>query len=244
MAITDDNTNPNLSADNNNIPDDATSSTSGREDALKRRHKRIEPEPEPEETMEERLQREGAAGLSAVVKEWVWVSTLARYMNRADPTIALKKDAFNDKFRCHAPKGWLVSNFLHSRRKDTILQPDRVVYRPNQGEFLKAGREWNLWRPSEIVAREGDTRMWDAHLKYLFPDQKQRDHLLDWLAGVLQRLGVKPLHALLLLGVYHGTGKSWVLRVLAKLIGDSNWRPLPKTYSPADSLGGPCVPSW
>ena len=39
-------------------------------------------------------------------------------------------------------------------------------------------------------------------------------------------MGVKPLHALLLLGVYHGTGKSWVLRVLAKLIGDSNWRPL------------------
>jgi hypothetical protein len=157
MAIADDNTNP--SADNTNISDDAPDGR--REDALARRHKQVEQtageEPEPEETMEERLQREEAAGLGAVVKEWVWVSTLGIYMNRADPSITLKKEAFNDKFRCLAPKGYSVSNFLHSRRKDTILKPDRVVYRPNQGEFLKAGREWNLWRPSEIVAREGDT---------------------------------------------------------------------------------------
>jgi hypothetical protein len=164
--------------------------------------------------------------LNVAVKEWVWVSTLGIYMNRADPSIVLRKDAFNDKFRYLKPEAYSLTNFLHRRYQNTILKPDRVVYRPNQGEFLKAGREWNLWRPSEIVAQEGDTTMWDGQLAHLFPDQKQRDHLLDWLAGVLQRLGVKPLHALLLIGAEQGTGKSWVLRVLAKLIGDANWRPL------------------
>jgi hypothetical protein len=165
------------------------------------------------------------ARLQAVISEWVWISTLGIYMNRRDPSIVLKKEMFNDKFR-HLTKGGLLTNILHGRRYNTILKPDRVVYRPNQGEFLAGGREWNLWRPSEIVAAPGDTTLWDAHLAYLFPDQWQRDRLLDWLAGVLQRLGVKPLHALLLLGEYHGTGKSFVLRVLAKLIGDANWRPL------------------
>jgi hypothetical protein len=204
------------SADNNTTPDDHKG------DALKRRHK----QGEPEETMEERLRREGAAGLNIAIKEWVWVSTLGIYMNRADPSIVLRKDAFNDKFRYLKPEAYSLTNFLHRRYQNTILKPDRVVYRPNQGEFLKASREWNLWRPSEIVAQEGDTTMWDGQLAHLFPDDKQRGHLLDWLAGVLQRLGVKPLHALLLIGAEQGTGKSWVLRVLAKLIGDANWRPL------------------
>ena len=208
----------------------------------KSKNKKSKAKPEDEEeTEEQRISR--LLAIRAVINEWVWVSALGIYMNRRDPSFVLKKEMFNDKFRSLA-RGGLLSNFLHSRRYGTMLKPDRVVYRPNQSEFLAGGREWNLWRPSEIVAHKGDTTMWDAHLAYLFPDQKQRDHLRDWLAGVLQRLGIKPLHALLLIGVEQGTGKSWVLRVLAKLIGDSNWRPLPKTYSPADSLGGPCVPSW
>jgi hypothetical protein len=146
-------------------------------------------------------------------------------MNRADPTVVLKKDQFNDKFR-FLSGGYSLTHFLHARRKNTILKPDKVVYRPNQAEFVDGGREWNLWRPSEIVAEAGDTRLWDEHVAYLFPDPEQRGRLLDWLAGVLQRLEVKPMHALLLIGVDQGTGKSWVLRVLAKLIGDENWRPL------------------
>jgi hypothetical protein len=178
------------------------------------------------DTEEERWQEyERKIGLRTLIQEWVWVSTLGRYMNRADPAIMLKKDQFNDKFR-HLSGSYSLTNFLHARRKGTILKPDRVVYRPMQDEFLANGLEWNLWRPSEIVPTAGDTTLWDEHLACLFPDEKQRDHLLDWLAGVLQRQEVKPMHALLLIGVHQGTGKSFVLRVLAKLIGDSNWRPL------------------
>jgi hypothetical protein len=188
-----------------------------------------------EEDEEQRKARMDA--IRAVTNEWVWVSSLGIFMNRRDPAFVLKKEMFNDKFRYLARKGCSLTNFLHSRRYGTILKPDRVVYRPNQSEFLAGGREWNLWRPSEIVAREGDTTMWDAHLAYLFPDQKQRDHLRDWLAGVLQRLGIKPLHALLLIGVEQGTGKSWVLRVLAKLIGDANWRPLTQDILASDFTG-------
>jgi hypothetical protein len=194
-------------------------------EAVEAEPEKAKPKAEPkEETEEERSARlEAIRGLTY---EWVWVSTLGRYMKRADPSIALKKDAFNDKFR-YLARGGSLTNLLHARRDRTIVKPDRVVYRPNQDEFLRGDRvlEWNLWRPSEIVAREGDTTLWDAHLSYLWPDQ-QRDLLLNWLAGVLQRLEVKPMHALLPIGEMPGTGKSWVLRVLAKLIGDSNWTPI------------------
>ena len=111
--------------------------------------------------------------LVEVMKQWVWVSTLDRFIDRTDSTIVLKKDAFNDKYRYLSPKGPL-SNFLHSRREHTILKPDRVVYRPGEGEFLRGGRDWNLWRPSEIVAAEGDTSVWDKHLEYLLPDAGSR----------------------------------------------------------------------
>jgi hypothetical protein len=164
-------------------------------------------------------------GLRALIAEWVWVSTLGRYMNRSDPTVVLKKDQFNDKYRWLSG-GHLLTNFLHARRKDTILKPDKVVYRPNQAEFPDGGREWNLWRPSEIKAAAGDTSMWDGHLAYLWPDLEQRRLVLDWMAAVLQRLEVKPMHALLMLGPIPGTGKSWLAAALAKLIGDGNWTAL------------------
>jgi hypothetical protein len=159
-----------------------------------------------------------------VIDGWLWVGTLERFFNRADPKIIYKKDAFNDKF-AYLTKG-PFAKALFTMRKGTILKPDRVVYKPKQAEFLKNGSEWNQWRPSPIVAAEGDTKLWDNHLAYLFPDKADRDHVLNWLAGVIQFQEVKPMHALLLIGRIQGTGKSFIFNVLAELLGRSNWQPL------------------
>jgi hypothetical protein len=164
--------------------------------------------------------------LQALASEWIWVATLKRFFRRDDPSLVLDKDAFNDMYRALAKNGTVTDRLHRGKAGDLFKKPARVVYRPTQAEFLNEGRDWNLWRPSPIVAAPGDTLLWNAHVAYLFPDQEQRDHLLNWLAGVLQRQQVKPMHALLMIGRTQGTGKSFVLRVLAKLIGDSNWKAL------------------
>jgi hypothetical protein len=158
-----------------------------------------------------------------VINEVVYVSTLNRFFNRNDPATVWSVEGFNNKFGYLSRDGKL-SKSLFASKKNTIRKPDRMVYRPTLPQFVDGC--WNQWRPSTVVAEQGDTSLWDAHLAYLFPDQVERDHLLNWLAGVLQQQQVKPMHALLLVGKVAGTGKSFVVRVLAALIGESNWQAL------------------
>src|ERR1700737_4251161 len=58
------------------------------------------------------------------------------------------------------------------------------------------------------------------------PARADRDVISIWLAAGLQHQDVKPMHALLLVGRIQGTGKSFIVRVLAKLLGDANCQPL------------------
>jgi hypothetical protein len=157
-----------------------------------------------------------------VCEEIVYVSTLERFISRTDPSIAWKVGGFDNKFG-YIGKGKLSKSLFEARR-NTIRRPDRMIYKPTLGEFVDGC--WNQWRPSAVLAEEGDTSLWDAHLAYLFPDEVERNHLLNWMAGVLQHQEVKPMHALLLIGKMPGTGKSFVIRVLAALIGENNWQPL------------------
>jgi hypothetical protein len=148
---------------------------------------------------------------------------LVRFFKRDDPSIVWTVEGFNNKFG-YLSKDGKYAKKLFADKKGSIRKPDRIVYKPTLPEFVDGC--WNQWRPSTIIAAEGDTSLWDAHLAYLFPDEVERGHLLNWLAGVLQQQQVKPMHALLLIGRLPGTGKSFVIRVLAALIGESNWQAL------------------
>lgn len=157
-----------------------------------------------------------------VCDEIVYVSTLERFIWRKDPSVAWKVGGFDNKFG-YIGRGKL-SKSLFEARKNTIRRPDRMIYKPTLPEFVNGS--WNQWRPSSIIAEPGDTSLFDQHVTYLFPDPVERNHLLNWMAGVLQQQQVKPMHALLLLGRIPGTGKSFVIRVLAALVGESNWQAL------------------
>jgi hypothetical protein len=101
---------------------------------------------------------------------------------------------------------------------------DSFVFMPGEAEDYRGN--FNQWRKSEIEPKEGDTSLWDAHLLYLFPDERSRNVVLDWLAWVFQNPTLHPNHSLLIHGKVQGTGKSFVFIVLGMLLSATPATPL------------------
>lgn len=73
----------------------------------------------------------------------------------------------------------------------------------------------NMWRPTELNPKAGDVRPWldQIHDFYM---KDEVDHLLDWLAFLVQKPSVKPGHAILMGSQYEGIGKDlWLLPIRA-----------------------------
>jgi hypothetical protein len=170
-----------------------------------------------------------------VVESFIWCVGLERMIKIDDPRIMWKKSAFDSKFAYHGKNGKGFADSLLSKKKGTIRRFDELAYMPMRPPII--GDKYNTWRPSKIVAAPGDTSVWDAHLAYLFPDEVDRNHLLNWLAGVLQHQDIKPKHALLMIGKDQGTGKSFVSAVFSALLGDDNCQTLTQDILHASFTG-------
>jgi hypothetical protein len=85
----------------------------------------------------------------------------------------------------------------------------------------KPGLRGNLWAPPLLVPSEGDAGRWLEHGAAMMGVDDLR-RVLDWLAFVLQRPGVKINHALVLLGETHGGGKDTFLKPFIAAIGQHN----------------------
>lgn len=149
---------------------------------------------------------------------WIWIVSMEKFMRLSDGLMwsARQFDSFYNNL---AQRGSYSSQLFST---DTIRKVERLVYRPGKDVFLDGGKSINLWRPSSIVPKQGDTALWEAHLNYLFQDENDKNRVLNWMAWVYQNQERKPNHGLLLVGRNTGTGKSWIARVLEQLIGPEN----------------------
>jgi hypothetical protein len=177
--------------------------------------------------------------LPEIRDRWVYVMPLKMFVCRDDTDSEGKKprnmwdtEAFDKAFKYLCKRGKSkLSDALLSKRDGSIRRVDALVYEPGEPEFTGTGGFvfLNLYRKSYIVpaapsspkAIEG-LEMWDKHLVYLFPDETERGHVLNWLAWFLQNIGKKPKHALMLQGPKQGTGKTFVTRVMRMILGNQN----------------------
>lgn len=174
--------------------------------------------------------------LAELCNRWVWVVGIKRFVNRVNPTLTWEGTQFDSTFNYLCPKGASsISRYLF-KRKDLLRRFDTIAFRPGRGEIN--GNEYNVWRPSPIKPAKGDTTLWNNHLKYLFPDENDRNAILNWMAWVIQNPTRKPNHALLIIGRETGTGKSWIARVMEQIIGENN------TQRPKNSSMGGDFNSW
>ena len=134
------------------------------------------------------------------------------------------KTAFDDAFAYTVGNKAKVSKMMFVRSSKTIRKLNSMCYRPGRPEFH--GKQFNLYKPPALKPAPGDTKLWDAHLAYLFPDKADRDLVLNWIAWLLQNLTLKPKHALLIQGIIQGTGKSFIAEVLERILGSHNVSPI------------------
>jgi hypothetical protein len=167
-----------------------------------------------------------------LVRDWVWVTGQKRFVRKRDGKM-WDVQQFDSHFN-YLTKAASVSKALFKLR-DKIDRFDSIVFRPGQAE--KLNDLYNSWRQSPVEPKQGDTALWQEHIKYLFPDQTDRDHLLNWLAWVYQNQSLKPNHALLIVGETMGTGKSLVARIFSKLVGEANTK-RPKNSSLKGDFNG------
>ena len=175
------------------------------------------------------------AALNTVCNWWVWITGLERWVNRRDPTIHWKVKQFDSEYNYLLSKGASISNHLF-KLKDTVRRFRYLAFCPGRGEFN--GVEYNVWRPSPITPKEGDTTLWNEHLNNLFQDINDKNAVLNWMAWIVQNESRKPNHALLVVGRYTGTGKSYLARVMEQIVGESN------TQRPKNSSMGGDFNSW
>jgi hypothetical protein len=199
------------------------------------------PEGKPETTPEEKAARVAkteqrrakqstvakAETLQSLKSNYVYIGVVKRFLRESDALI-WDPDAFNAYFsNIFVPDkspGTPIGKWLLSRLAvEGLRRYETMVYHPGKPRTFNGN--FNLYTPPDLVAVEGNTALWDAHLAYLFPDPVDRNHVLNWMAWLLQNLGKKPKHALLVHGEHQGTGKSFIADVLVQLLGKGNCYP-------------------
>jgi len=168
-------------------------------------------------------QRERFLKMTELINEWVWVGGLKRFIEKVDTRRLWDKEAFNSQYNNilgeKATKN--ISDVLLRKKKGTIARFKEIAYKPGLGQRI-SGEVFNVYLPSDVLPVEGDVSWWDDHLEYLFPIEEDRVMVLNWMAWLLQNMATKPKHALLIQGDDQGTGKSFLVEMLGRILGQRN----------------------
>jgi hypothetical protein len=160
---------------------------------------------------------------------WVYVGQQGQFVRRKDGKM-WDADKFEKQFGYvrlgitdasgNRPKSF-TKFLLDGRYLPTF---DSFIFMPGENENYRG--DFNQWRPSDIVPKEGDTKLWDEHMAYLIADPAARDRVLNWMAWVYRNPTLHPNHSIVVFGRYQGTGKTLLPLTLAKLLSGLPATPL------------------
>ena len=111
-----------------------------------------------------------------------------------------------------------------------FIVAERIEFLPGKPEVshdVDGCRVLNLWRPPEweVITTAPKPDLFIRHLSYLFGDDLTAvDHVLDYLAHMLQRPWERVGHALLITSEAKGIGKSTLGTIVRRLVGEQNSR--------------------
>ena len=149
-----------------------------------------------------------------------------------------KKDAINVVYAktFKEKRGTVVKQFCLSPDAKFV---ESMVYRPDL--FKKENgiyqiiedeqklQHINIYRPSDCesipATSERQKRVLELFFKlieFLFPDDNERNWVLDWLSTVLKYPGRKIRHSILLYSKHYQIGKSSLFKLIMKILGDHN----------------------
>lgn len=116
-----------------------------------------------------------------------------------------------------------MGNFLLTNPK--FEKVNTLTYWPGQPYIVteQGERKLNRWRDPCIEAKEGDVTLMLTHFEKLIPNEMERNHVLNFLAHMIQFPDKKIRHSLVIQG-RQGTGKSFLGFLMAVLLGQKNVR--------------------
>ncbi len=157
---------------------------------------------------------------SAVWNEWVWVADASQFVRRSDGK-KYRADQWNSLYARLKPDGSVLNAVW--KGNVPIRKFESLVYLPERPEFPDGehGGRYNIWRKAGVEPKPGDVTPFLDHMTHLFPNEEDRNHVLDYLALLVQHPAEKIHFALLIRGA-QGTGKSWIGRLMARMIGRRN----------------------
>jgi hypothetical protein len=149
--------------------------------------------------------------INTVTRELIPVDALNGSLKRFGDSLGMKPAQWLDMMRAVQQMSWqpeypeIIEGMVSV---DGVLKPDAK------------GKIYNLYRPSDAVATEGDATPWLEHVRSIYPDEA--DHLLRWMAFRIQHPGRKINHAVVL-GGNQGIGKDWMLEPVRYGVGVGNF---------------------
>jgi hypothetical protein len=177
--------------------------------------------------------------------DWCYVTDGDKYFHLKSKTSVTPRgfDAINsglmpmsqDGIRRESASDWAI-------RVWNIRTVGNVTYAPGLGEtFTMLGSEWaNTYRddsvPDEAEGGEEAIAVVQAHLELLFPDDRERALLLSWMSHNVRHPGKKIRWAPYVYGP-QGAGKTYVLELMAMVMGAENVRVLSGSTLKSDFNG-------
>lgn len=151
---------------------------------------------------------------------WVFVAEAMQFIRREDGR-KYRTDQWKALYAGLYPDGDILNAVWKSRIP--IRKFERLIYLPEAPEFPYGPSRvfYNIWRKSGVEARFGDLKPFLDHMAFLFPNEGDRELVLDYLALLTQKPADKIHFALLIRGV-QGTGKSWIGNLMEQIIGTPN----------------------
>jgi hypothetical protein len=124
----------------------------------------------------------------------------------------------------------LEPQYAGERYDEALIIAERIEFLPGQEEVthdVDDCRVLNLWRPPEWEEDDnaGEPTLFLQHLAYLLDnDQTAIDHVLNFIAHLIQRPQERVGHAVLITSDAKGIGKSTLGAIVRRLVGERNAR--------------------
>ena len=102
--------------------------------------------------------------------------------------------------------------------RDYLAGVSQLILRETDGTLAV-----NLWQRGGVIPAAGDATPILEFLERLIPDVPSREHVVRYLAHLVQHPAVKIEHGIIITGGY-GTGKGTLHRIIAAIFGETNAR--------------------
>ena len=148
------------------------------------------------------------------IGRYVYIQELEKFYDTEDRKFYSTSQLRNNQ--AHIVKG--LDKILLS--DDTLTKVTSVTYLPNGDQFVweEGVRKLNTWKAHDVIPVPGDVTVFLDHFKRLMPDDEIRKYFLQYLAYNVQHQGKTTTWTPLIIGE-PGAGKSWILRLMQRILG-------------------------